>query len=463
MVPSTKDAYKLFHRGAIALSKMESEGMPVSASKLAQAKAEVTHTIRSLESQLRKTEVYAAQQRKFGKECNINSRDQLAWTLSNCFGICLKPGKVPGKYILDEDALRDIDIPYVDTYLRLQKLYKLRGTYLEGLEKEMVNGRVHGWLRLHNVKTFRGSADSPNLNNLPSRNKDVVKYVKGCICPPEGSYLVEIDFSALEVYVACCYHKDPTMIDYLSSGYDMHTAVSKQCYMYDDAWIAANKVQAKELRIAAKSDAVFSWMYGNYYVDVAQRLWKTATNKNMLDFLKTKGITKLGLIRDDKEETWSLDTSDGSFAKHIKEVEQDFWGVRFPVYDKWRKTWYNEYMNKGYFQTLTGFAWKGVEKRNFVINAPVQGSAFHCLLQSIIDIDAEITAKKMRSRLFLEIHDSLLAIVPKAELHDYVSMAKEIMTTKLMEKWKWLIIPLKVEVEISDESWAEKKAYKGDE
>jgi DNA polymerase I-like protein with 3'-5' exonuclease and polymerase domains len=318
-------------------------------------------------------------------------------------------------------------------------------------------------MNLHKVKSFRGSAEDPNLNNLPSRNAMITKFVKGAVCPPDGWYIVESDYSALEVHVAACYHKDPTMISNLETGYDMHTSISKQCYLYDDAFIAENKKLAKELRTAAKSDAVFSWMYGNYYVDVALRLWKTATQKGILPHLASRGIKRLGLEFDTDEHRWVETHGADAFVTHIKEVEKDFWERRYGIYGQWRKDWYRAYQQKGYFHSLTGFAWYGVERRNFIINAPVQGSAFHCLLQSIIEIQTEIARRKMQSRLFLEIHDSILALVPRNEVHDYVAMSNEIMTKKLRARWPWICLDLKTEVELSDVSWADKLEYTGNE
>lgn len=253
------------------------------------------------------------------------------------------------------------------------------------------------------------------------------------------------------------------MIDNLESGFDMHTATSKQCYQYDDKWIAENKGLAKTLRTAAKSDAVFGWFYGNYYVDVARRLWKTAGKTGMLEHLSSVGIKRLGIEFDEVEQKWIANMDKDTFVSHIKSVEDDFWNVRYRQYGQWKNDWYREYLAKGYFHTLTGFLWRGVEKRNFVINCPVQGSAFHCLLQSIIDIQKEIEKTQMRSRPFMEIHDSLLALVPKEELHEYVGMASEIMTTKLRQKWPWLILDLAVEVELSPTSWSDKEAYTGKE
>lgn len=442
---------------------MERIGLPVNMTKLAANREEVAGSIRKLETKLRQHEVYRLQQKIYGKETSLGSREQLADVLFNRMGFKgAKKGK-NNKYALDEDVLRNIDSDYIDDYLKLQKFYKLKGTYLDALQRDAVNGRVHGFMNLHNVKSFRGSADSPNLNNLPSRNKAITRLVKGCVCPPEGWYIVESDYSALEVHVAACYHHDPTMIDNLENGYDMHTAISKQCYRYDDDFIAANRPLAKELRQSAKGDAVFSWFFGNYYVDVCQRLWKTAKKKDLLPHLASKGIKRLGLEFDVKEGEWVEVPGPDAFVTHIKEVENDFWNKRYAVYGQWRKDWYAAYLQKGYCTNHTGFTWYGVEKRNFLINFPIQSSAFHCLLQSIIDMQAEIAKRNMQSRLFLEIHDSVLALVPRHELHDYIAMTTDIMTTKLRTKWPWICLDLKVEHEVSDVSWADKQSYTGNE
>lgn len=462
--PATRQALGLFHRGSMALSEMEMVGMPVNVAKLRENSKAIGAKIREVEAQLRNEDVYMMQRRRFGKDANIGSRPQLGQVLFEDLKVPIKKQRNKnGKWKLDDAVLASIELPYITAFRQLEKLKKLKSTYLDGLLAEEVNGRVHGFLGLHKVKTFRGSAEKPNLNNLPTRNRFISKYVKSCIEPKEGWYIVESDFSALEVHVAACYHKDPVMIEYLQSGYDMHTDVSKECYMYDDTWIKGNKALAKELRTAAKSDFTFGAFYGNWYVDIANRLWKTAVGKDILGHLWSKGIKRLGLYQEEAGGPWIEQPGTDTFVSHIKKVEHDFWNKRFGVYNRWRKDWYSNYLRNGWFQTLTGFTWWGVEKRNFIINCPIQGSAFHCLLQSIVDITDEIKKRKMKSELFLEIHDSVLAHVPANELHDYVAMSTDIMTTKLREKWPWLIIDLKTEVECSPVSWHDKVCYTGKE
>lgn len=463
MKPASRDAYRLLHQGTLALSRMERNGMPVCEATLSANREKIRDDIRRIQEELRSDDIYLTQRRMFGKETSLGSLDQLSRVLYDDMKIPGARRSANGKYVLDDETLeaieREFDITYLSKLRYMRKMQKLEATYLNGLLAEVVDGRVHGVINLHLVKTYRGSADSPNLNNLPTRNKAVSQYVKGAIKPRKGWRIVEIDFSALEVRIAACYHRDPTMLDYLASGFDMHQDVSKQCYKYDVDWIKANKDKAKVLRTAAKSDAVFSWMYGNYYVDVCYRLWKTAKRQGMLEHLAANGIKRFGLEKDWANDKWIEVPGNDAFVTHIKEVENDFWNRRFKVYNQWRRDWFRQYQQTGFFETLTGFRWHGVEKRNFVINCPVQGSAFHCLLQSIIDIQSEIDRRGMQALLVMEIHDSLIAEVPENEVADYVALASKIMQTGLRARWPWIIMDLPVEVETSPVSWHDKTAY----
>jgi DNA polymerase I len=115
-------------------------------------------------------------------------------------------------------------------------------------------------------------------------------------------------------------------------------------------------------------------------------------------------------------------------------------------------------MKRGGFKTLTGFWIEGVMGRNDVINYPVQGSAFHCLLWSLIRLQRELRWGKMRALIVGQIHDSIVADVPADELDDFLPLAKRIMTEEIRKHWKWIIVPLDIEAEVSESNWFEKKA-----
>jgi DNA polymerase-1 len=436
------------HEGSLALCKMECVGLPVCREELSRAKDAVTQQIRSTEQQMRSMDEYQRQRKKFGIRTKIGSREQLADILYkdlNYPGMQVNPKT--GKIIFDDEVLNEIDTPYTKLFKKVQKFHKLNSTYLTGIERELCGDRVHAVLNTHTVTTYRSSADSPNIQNFPIRDPEIGQILRSIIRPKPGKVIVEIDYSALEVHIAACYHRDPTMIEYLETGHDMHKDVAMECYKLD-------KIE-KPIRTAVKSYFTFAEFYGDYYASIARNLWKYAetyqmeSGKLLTDHLREKGIVGLG-----HEEAMTHD----SYMQYIYNVDKAFWEQRFPVYDRWRKNWYQEYQRNGYFYTLTGFRVWGVYKRNEVINNPVQGSAFHCLLRSIIEITKKLEQSTMRSQLIGQIHDSLLAEVPIEELDDYVAMATHVMTTWLKQTWPWIIVDLKTEVEVG-ESWAAKQPY----
>lgn len=450
MQPATKQAYALLHEGALALARMEANGLPVNEQALKEATLDITRKIAEGEAELRAMPEYFEQRKRYGAKTKLGSREQLADVYYNVLNF--PGGKVSpktGKLSLDDEALALINTPYSKKFRHVQKLHKLKSTYLLPIANELCGGKVHAFFNLHKVVTYRSSCDSPNLQNLPIRDPEIGSILRGVFQPhDEDHVMVEIDYSALEVHIAACYHRDPTMLEYLETGHDLHKDMAIECFKLD-------KVE-KPIRTETKGLFTFAAFYGDYWASIARNLWAFAeghtmlSGKPLLDHLRAKGIVGLGN---------ELAPTPDSFMQHIKSVEGRFWGERFRVYDRWRKDWHREYLRNGYINTLTGFRIWGVFKRNEVINSPVQGAAFHCLLKSIVELTKRIAKHKMRTQLVVQIHDSLVAVVPRAELDDYINMANEVMTKWIRQVWPWIIIDLKTEVEVAEGSWATKKSY----
>ncbi len=468
MRAASPEAYKLFTQGVLALADIECTGLPVSLDKLRENSLEIKREIRETESQMRGTDVYGVVRNKYKKNAGTGSRTQLAWVLYEHFKLPGAELSEDGGYRFDKETVVAIqespETPeeirdYLTMFSRVQKLQTISSTFIDGLSKECVNGRVHGFIGLHGTKTYRGSADSPNLNNLPSRDAEASKYVKGAVVPRPGYHIVEIDYSGLEVSVATFYHKDPTMIRVITDKLDMHSDFAEKAFFLTKEWKLQHPKLAKELRQQAKG-GVFAMQYGDVYFSVACNLWRMTKHPEVRNLLSSKGISKLGVRYENKKLV--LDEGHDTYVRHMKGVDSHFWKVLFPVYDKWRSDFWDEYQRKGDFFNYLGFRFHGVFKRNEVINFPVQSVGFGILLWSIIRINKEIKSRGMKVRICLEIHDSLVAECPEDELEEFVSLCKEIMIEHTREAFSWMIFPLRAEVEHSPVSWHDKKGYKHD-
>lgn len=437
MKTATWEAYQLIHAGALAFSQVEADGVKVDIPYLRQKNQEILEEIRTLEDQIKASETWVVWC-KLHSTPNPGSRVQLVATLAH-MGIHIPSG--------DEDALMRVrdEWPLADTYRQYQKRIKLRSTYLKGIyDASDADGFVHASFNLHTTTSYRSSLSDPNLQNVPIRDKYIGGIIRSAFIPRHPDHVIlEADFKAIEVCVAACYHKDPTMLRYIEEGYDMHRDMALECYK-----LAPDEL-TKDARQFAKNQFVFPEFYGDYYCGVARGLWdsillynlKTAHGVGLYDHLVGKGITSLGLC-DPKQPLAA-----GTYEAYIKAVEDRFWGQRFPVYAKWRRDWFGAYLKDGGFDTLTGFRIDGVMRRNEVINLPVQGSAFHCLLWSLIEIQKVLNKGKWRSKIVLQIHDSIIADVHKGEVADFLALANEIMTVAIRKHWPWIITPLTVEFE----------------
>lgn len=448
------DAYKLLHDGIQALAKVEQAGLRIDVEYIKNKKKEITREINALEKQFLKT-TFFKDWLKSSKEVNIYSPTQLGKFLYTTKNLKVFKQTVTGKGATDEEALKQLRIPELDTLLQIKKLKKIRDTYLESFERETIDGYMHPFYQLHLVKTFRGSSDSPNFQNIPKRDKEAMDICRKAIYPRPGHQLVEFDYAQLEVRIAACYNGDQKLIDDITGG-DMHRDVCIALFQIDNF----NKEEPSHsvLRSATKNGFIFPQFYGSYYKNCAINLactWGQLPKKGR--WKKGQGIpfenTYLANHLIDKGFT-SLD----KFTEHVRAIEKDFWEVRYGVYTKWKRDWWELYQRNGYVETKTGFRLQGVMNQNDVINYPIQGSAFHCLLWSLIEGVKVQTKEHWDSKIVGQIHDSIIMDVNPRELKKVIKIMRCIMCHDICQKWDWITVPLDVDVEIHpvDGSWADK-------
>lgn len=336
-----------------------------------------------------------------------------------------------GKPQANKDAMEKIDLPIVFDTMAWRKWQKARDTYVADFVRESIDGKIHPVFNLHIVDTFRSSADSPNFQNIPKRDKEVSGKIRTLLKPHPGHMLMEYDYKAVEVAVSACYNKDPNLIKYITDPTtDMHRDMAEQIFLRDKI--------TKEERGVAKNGFVFPEFYGSYYEQVAPNIWQDAPAET-LQHLKSEGIKN---VKD--------------FTAHIKDIENDFWGNRFAVYAEWKKKIYKDYEKKGYVDLYTGFRCYGPMNQREVSNYPVQGSAFHCLLWTFSRVSEELEKQNMRSMFLGQIHDAAIPSVHPEEESEFDRLMKVYGTEKIREYWPWIIVPLSIEKSKSevDGNWS---------
>jgi DNA polymerase-1 len=74
-------------------------------------------------------------------------------------------------------------------------------------------------------------------------------------------------------------------------------------------------------------------------------------------------------------------------------------------------------------------------------NAPVQGGAADLFKLAMVNLDAELERRALRSRMVLTVHDEVVLEVPLPEHDEAVTVVREVMESV----WA-LDVPLKVEI-----------------
>ncbi len=443
ITPITIEAYELFHDGTLAFMDVERQGWPVDVEYLQEKTIWAAEEIEKRKETLYKSKELEVWKSLFGKEFKLDSPDQLRTVLFD------KMGHTPGILTKTDmpstsaEALEELDIPFVKDLLNYKQLEKAKTTYLDGILREQVDGIVHAFFGLGGVKTYRGSCGSPNLQNNPVRDPIIAELIRRAFRCDPGCLLLETDYSGAEVRIGCGYHHDPQMITYMNdSSSNMHTDMTAECFFIDEEDVT------KDLRNAIKGDFVFAAFYGSYYKQMAPKIWKSTATLKLKDGTPLRKHLKLNKI---KNET--------AFTKHIQRMEDSFWGDRFSVYNDWKEKWWTNYLNKGYFDMLTGFRYGGIAKKNAVNNAGIQGSAFHALLWSFNRIHEELPAIGKRNRILGQVHDSIILNVHPDDLQDVLGLIREISTERVRKHWGWINVPLEVDAEASpvDGTWFDKQ------
>lgn len=313
------------------------------------------------------------------------------------------------------------------------------------LEVEEFNNFFANEICVHN------SSSAPNFQNIPTRDEEAKKYTRSGIIPSKGNLILGFDYKALEVAIAACISKDTVLMEYCADlSKDMHR---------DQAMILGRLPQdqvSEKLRFYAKNGFVFPEIYGSYFRSCAKGLWEvynkehieTTDKRFILDHLEDVGI-----IKNEKDYE--------GFENHVKDVEYEFW-KRFKKLKKWQEGMWSNYEKEGEIHLPTGFVCKGYMSRNKIVNSPIQGSAFHCLLYALIHIHNEINRRGLKTKIIGQIHDNLLFDCDPSEKEEIMLISNRIATEQIREDWKWIIVPLVVSWEATevDCSWYTQKKLK---
>ena len=166
---------------------------------------------------------------KLDSPINIGSPTQLAILLYDILKIEPVDKKSPRS--TGVEALTKIDNPICKAILKYREINKLLSTYIDKLP-ECVNsddGRIHCSFNQYGADTGRMSSSDPNLQNIPSHNKDIRKMF---VASP-GYVLMSSDFSQQEpkcLAALCRRQGDDQMYQTFMEGKDLYSEIASKAF-----------------------------------------------------------------------------------------------------------------------------------------------------------------------------------------------------------------------------------------
>jgi len=438
------EAYQLFHQGTLAFSDMQMNGICIDEEYYKREDQKLTTEIDLIENKLKNSEEAVQFEEETKKELDFGSTTDLGKLFYEVLGL---PAQRTAKknYQVDVNALENIKLPFVDDLLRLRKLEKVKGTYISQLLREVSNGKVYPFYSLNIPVSYRSSSSAPNWQNQPAHDEEAGRLVRSGIFPSPGCKIAEIDYSSIEVKIAALVTGDPNLKKYvLDDSTDMHRDASM------DVWMIPQDEVTKEIRFHSKGGIVFSLFYGSYYKNCAIDLWKHVDCKTISGTILKHHMRDQGIHNLDE------------FTEHCKGVEQIFWYERFPIYREWKETINKEFRKNGFIENKMGFRFVGNLSEKQISNFPIQSTAFHLLLHSIILINEIAKEEKWKSKLIGQIHDSVIVDAVPEEEEYVLKTCVYIMSEEMRILHPWIDVPIPVDVEITKKNmpWYTKREIK---
>ena len=393
------------------LADMEAEGIALDKNALNELALALQKDIVTVESEI---------QKMAGTPFNVSSPKQVGDVLFEILKIVEKPKKTKtGQYATGEDVLAKLVAKHeiVGKILDYRELVKLKNTYVDTLPL-LINpatGRIHTSYNQVVAVTGRLSSDNPNLQNIPIRTERGREIRKAFIPRNENYILLSADYSQVELRIIAELSKDEGMIEAFKSGHDIHKATAAKVYN-----VSLEEVTSDMRR-----------------------------NAKMVNFGIIYGISAFGL------------------AERLNIPRKEAAGIIESYFQKYPQI--KEYMDKsievarekGYVETIMGrrrylrdinssnHTVRGFAERN-AINAPIQGSAADMIKIAMIHIHHELTAKQLKTKMLLQVHDELVFDVFRDELE----IVKPIIKHHMANALPTLTVPIEIEMGVG-QNWLE--------
>lgn len=427
---------------------------------------------------------------KLSDPINIDSPTQIAVFLYDILKVGVIDDSSPRG--TGEKILLKIDNEFTKALLEYRAVGKLINTYIDKLPNcvNKNDGRIHCKFNQYGADTGRFSSQDPNLQNIPSHNKDIRKMFKAT----DGYVLMSSDYSQQEPKMMAQLCEDEKMLKAYREGKDLYAEIAALSFntTYDNCLEfrpdGTVNPDGKNRRTQAKS-ILLGVLYGRGVPSIAEQLGTTTEKAQRIKDSVFKGFPAIEKFEQDSirmaEELGYVTTLWGrkrrlpamqlpDFEFEWKDgVVKDFDPLNFNSAEV--QTEVPDYLVEKYYRKLRrtriGERKKIFEQANEegiyvidntrnkdttkVVNARIQGSAADMSKLAMIKVGNDERLKELGFRLLIPVHDELIAECPEENMNACADRFAYLMSIAASDK---LTIPISCDVEITRQWYGERVA-----
>ena len=336
-----------------------------------------------------------------------------------------------------------------EAILDLRNVDKLLNTYIDKMPDIVFpDGRIHGEFKQYGAKTGRFSSKDPNLQNIPSHNKDIRQMFKA----QDGYVLIGSDFSQQEPMVTAHLSDDKKMQEAFINGKDIYATIAalafhkpyEECKEFrEDGTV---NPEGKERRTQAKS-IVLGILYGRQIPSIAEQLGVSTKEAQAIYDKVIASFPALGKFIEDSQEMARIEgyvTTAWGRRRHLHDMQLEPYEFSYSgkvtnfdplAFGSEVSTEVPKKVKDNYIKQLDkAFGWK---KKNDIIqkaqaegikikdnggfiaqaerqcvNARVQGSAADITKLAMIAINNDERMKELDFHLLIQVHDEVIGECP---------------------------------------------------
>ena len=388
--------------GTLFLMDMEEIGIPISRERMRLADIYLSEKIQQAKEHIYTFDEVKLFEKNEGKIFNPNSVMQLRTILFDYLGLTPTGKKTAtGAISTDAEVLEQLseehELP--KAILQVRKLSKIQNTYIHKILPELDrDDRIRTNFNL--IFTTSGRLSSSGKFNAQQIPRDD-PIIKGCIKAPQGYKIVSQDLRTAEMYYAAVLSGDKNLQKVFTDGGDFHSSIAKMVF---DLPCEVDQVKKlyPDMRQSAKAIS-FGILYGSGADKVSVTVTKATGQHYPVE--RARDDIKQYFTTFKKLKQW-LDTR--------KEFIQQN-GYTYSFFGRKRRL-------PNVFSSDKGIAAHEVRSG---INSEIQSLASDVNLLGAIKTARTVRERKLDARIFMLVHDSIVALVRDKDVDEYCSILRK--------------------------------------